>query len=88
MRLEYDPRGDIAYIQMGPPAGSIVDHTERVGESDEYERGIDYDADGRIVGYEFMNASRGLELDGLPDRERIAAFIASVAGLRVIQQAS
>jgi uncharacterized protein YuzE len=88
MRLEYDPRGDIAYIHMGAPAGSTVDHTDRVGDDDEYGRGIDYDAHGRIVGYEFMNASHGLDLEGLPDRDRIAAFITSVAGLRVVQKAS
>jgi uncharacterized protein YuzE len=88
MRLEYDPRGDIAYIQVTPDADVTVDHTERVGDGDEYERGIDFDADGGIVGYEFMNASRGLDLHGLPHRDEIAAFIADVSGLRVIQKAS
>ena len=88
MRLEYDPQGDIAYIHMGLPSSTTVDHTERVGSADEYERGIDFDGQGRIVGYEFMNASAGLDLDGLPDRDRIAAFITSVVGLKVIQKAS
>jgi uncharacterized protein YuzE len=88
MRLEYDPQGDIAYIHVAPDANATVDHTERVGGSEEYQRGIDYDDDGRIVGYEFMNASRGLDLDSLPHRDDIAAFIASVTGLRVIQKAS
>jgi uncharacterized protein YuzE len=88
MRLEYDPRGDIAYITIGDDADPKVHHTERVGESDEYERGIDYDSDGRIVGYEFMQASHGLALDQLPHREQIAVFIAGVANLRVIQKAS
>ena len=88
MRLEYDPRGDIAYIQVAPDANVTVDHTERVGEGEEYERGIDFDADGGIVGYEFMNASRGLDLHGLPHRDEIAEFIAGVTGLRVVQKAS
>jgi uncharacterized protein YuzE len=88
MRLEYDPQGDIAYIHMGLSTSTTVDHTERVGADDEYQRGIDYGADGQVIGYEFMNASQGLDLQGLPDRDRIAAFIASVAGLRVIQKAS
>jgi uncharacterized protein YuzE len=87
MNLEYDPRGDIAYIHMGLPTETRVVRTERVGESEAYERGIDFAADDRIIGYEFMNASHGLDLHGLPDRDRIAAFIASVAGLRVIQRA-
>ena len=88
MGLEYDPRGDIAYIHIASDANAQVVHTERVGESEEYERGIDFDADGQIVGYEFMNASRGLALDSLPHRDDIEAFIASVTGLRVVQRAS
>jgi uncharacterized protein YuzE len=88
MKLEYDPRGDIAYIHVGSSEDTAVSHTEPVGDGEEYERGIDYDAAGAIVGYEFMNASRGLNLDGLPHREEIAAFIAGVAGLRVLSKAS
>ena len=88
MRLEYDPRGDIAYVHVGPVANARVDHTERVGDSEEYQRGIDYDPNGEIVGYEFMNASRGLDLESLPHREEIAMLLANVAGLRVIQKAS
>lgn len=88
MGLEYDPQGDIAYIHVGPAADAVVSHTEPVGEGEEYERGIDYDAGGAIVGYEFMNASHGLNLEGLPHREEIAAFITRVAGLRVLSKAS
>jgi uncharacterized protein YuzE len=88
MRLELDPRGDIAYVHVALDVNVGVDHIERVGDGDEYECGIDFDADGAIVGYEFMNASRGLDLDGLPHRAEIAAFIAGVTGLHVIRKAS
>jgi uncharacterized protein YuzE len=88
MRLEYDPRGDIAYIHVASTADVKVHHTERVGDGDEYERGIDYDADGQIVGYEFMNASVGLDLRQLPHQQEIADFIAHVASLRIVQKAS
>ena len=88
MRLEYDPRGDIAYIQISTDVDPEVDHTERVGNSEEYDRGIDYGQHGEIVGYELMNASRGLDLDDLPHRDQIAAFIASISARRVIQRAS
>jgi uncharacterized protein YuzE len=87
MRLEYDPQGDIAYIHVGAVADATVHHTERVGDGDEYQRGIDYDIDGSIVGYEFMNASAGLDLEGLPHRDEIEAFIVRVAGLRVLSKA-
>jgi uncharacterized protein YuzE len=89
VRLEYDPRGDIAYISVsGADADGSVHRTERVGASEEYDRGIDYDADGKILGYEFMNASLGLNLEGLPHRDDIAAFISRVTGLRVLSTAS
>jgi uncharacterized protein YuzE len=88
MRLEYDPRGDIACIYVSEDVNATVDHTERVGNSDEYERSIDYDANGEIVGYEFMNASNGLALDRLPHRHKITEFIASVTSLHVVQRAS
>ena len=88
MRLEYDLRGDIAYIHVSPAAANaIVDHTERVGSDDEYERGIDVGPDGTIVGYEFMNASHGLNLGGLPHRDELAVFMAQVSGLRVLSSA-
>lgn len=85
MRLEYDPIGDIAYITV---RDGEVCRTEDVSDGRQYDRGIDFDADGQIVGYEFMNTSRGLTLESLPHREEIAAFLASVSGLRVIQKAS
>jgi uncharacterized protein YuzE len=86
--LEYDPRGDIAYIHVSPvAANAIIDHTERVGDDDEYGRGIDIRADGTIVGYEFMNASHGLNLNELPHRDELAVFMAQVAGLRVLSSA-
>jgi uncharacterized protein YuzE len=88
MRLEYDPKGDIAHIQVSLTPDVKVHHTERVGDGDEYERGIDYDADGQIVGYEFVNASHGLDLRQLPHQQQIADFIESVASLRIVQRAS
>ena len=60
-------------------------HSRKVRD---HTKDVDYDAAGAIVGYEFMNASRGLNLDGLPHREEIAAFIPGVAGLRVLSKAS
>lgn len=88
MRLEYDPIGDIAYIYVSEDIAATVHHTDRIGESAEYQRGIDYAADGSVFGYEFMNASHGLNLDGLPHQDEIAAFILRVAGLRVLSTAS
>jgi uncharacterized protein YuzE len=84
MKLEDYPVGDIAYIYVSEAIAEFVHHTDRIGERAEYQRGIDYAADGSIVGYEFMNASHGLNLDGLPHHDEIAAFIERVAGLRAL----
>jgi len=47
----YDPEADAAYVSLGETA--IVD-------SDEIAPGVvvDYDADGRIVGFELLSVSR------------------------------
>ncbi|WP_246233126.1 DUF2283 domain-containing protein [Aurantimonas aggregata] len=53
LTVRYDRESDAAYIRFSP---------EAVLESEEVSDGIvlDYDADGRIVGMEVMEASRHL----------------------------
>lgn len=53
--VEYDPEANAAYIRFS---------TEEVQESEEVSNGIvlDYDADGRIVGMEVMQARTNLPL--------------------------
>ncbi|MCD1643712.1 MAG: DUF2283 domain-containing protein [Aurantimonas coralicida] len=51
--VHYDRDTDAAYIRLSP---------EKVAESEEVSDGVvlDYDADGRIVGMEVLEASRHL----------------------------
>jgi uncharacterized protein YuzE len=51
MNVEYDPAADAMYIRL--LSGDVV-------ESDEVKEGVilDYDADGRVVGIEILDASR------------------------------
>ncbi len=51
--VHYDRDSDAAYIRFAP---------EKIAESEEVSDGIvlDYDADGRIVGMEVLEASRHL----------------------------
>ena len=51
--VNYDRDTDAAYIRLSP---------EKVAESEEVSDGVvlDYDADGRIVGMEVLEASRHL----------------------------
>lgn len=86
MLLQYDREADAAYVELaGPiPEGGVA-RTEHVSPRGQYERGIDYDADGRIIGYEFLNVSRGVDLTGLPHRAELAALFAGVRGIRVFE---
>jgi uncharacterized protein YuzE len=86
MLLQYDREADAAYVEVaGPIQEGGVARTEDVSRHDQYERGIDYDAEGRIVGYEFLNVSRGVDLADLPHRDELAAVFASVQSIRVLE---
>jgi uncharacterized protein YuzE len=82
MRATYDPEVDILYVTL---SDELIDHTEDVSGGRQYERGIDYSADGSLVGYEFMNASRGIDLNGLPHRAELAALLERTRGLKILQ---
>jgi uncharacterized protein YuzE len=86
MMLRYDPEADAAYVYVtGPiPAGGVA-RTDDVSRVPYYTRGIDYDTEGRILGYEFLNVSRGVDLTDLPHREALAAVFAKTRGIRVLE---
>ena len=51
MRMNYDPKADALYIRL---------RKSKIEESDEVSDGVivDYDASGKPVGIEFLNAAR------------------------------
>lgn len=59
MKLKYDPKVDALYVRFG--AGSVA-------ESEEVSPGIvlDFDAEGRIVALEILDARRKLAPDAFP----------------------
>ena len=72
MSLTYDPEVGSAYVYVqGPiPAGGV-----KRPEHLDADRNIDYDADDRIIGYDFLNVRRyGVRLDDLEHREELAAL--------------
>ena len=85
--VEYDPTVDIAYVYVDGAGDRPVDHTDDVSRGRQYDRGIDQGADGSIIGYEFMNASRGIDLDGLPHRAELAALFTRVGSIRALDAA-
>jgi uncharacterized protein YuzE len=70
MRLKYDPIADAAYVEVhGPVLPGAVDLTEPLDQ----DRLLDYDADDRVIGYEFLNVRRyGVRLDDLEHREDLS----------------
>ena len=69
MRWEYDPMVDAGYAELGD---GPVARTERLGS----DRMIDYDVEDTILGYEFLNVSRGVDLDRLPHAAELAVLLA------------
>jgi uncharacterized protein YuzE len=63
MRLEYDPSADAAYVELDDDR--TVDWTHELDQN----RFVDYAEDDRVLGYEFLNVSRGVDLADLPDRD-------------------
>jgi uncharacterized protein YuzE len=68
MRLEFSAEEDAAYVYFAPG-----DHARTVHLDD--SRNVDYDANGRVLGVEFLGVSKGIELDGLPEADALARLI-------------
>ncbi len=58
MKLSYDPRYNVAYISLREGAAQV--ESVPVGE----DLAIDVDAEGRVVGIEFLNANVQLKGEG------------------------
>ena len=75
--LEYDESADAAYLQLtdGP-----WHHQQRLDDA----RGINYAADGSVIGIEILSPRRnGVRLDGLPYPDDVARVMRS-CGFRIL----
>lgn len=80
MLLEYDESVDAAYLTVSDAAWH---HQVRLDDA----RGINYAADGSVVGIEILSPRRnGVLLDGLPFRDDVIRVARSV-GFRVLETA-
>ena len=76
--LEYDESVDAVYITVKE---ADWDHRVRLDDA----RGIDYAADGSVIGIEILSPRRkGVKLDGLPFRNDIARVLQAVS-FRVLE---
>lgn len=65
MRLSIDRQANAAYV-------TISDRPVRRTKELDSQRIVDYDADGEIVGIEFLAISSGVDLSELPHRPELA----------------
>ena len=78
--LEYDESVDAAYLTVSDDSW---DHQVRLDDS----RGIDYAADGSVIGIEILSPRRkGVRLDGLPLKDEVSRVMQSVA-FRILEGA-
>ena len=81
LRLEYDASVDAAYITVSEVAW---DHQVRLDDA----RGIDYAADGSVIGIEILSPRRqGVKLAGLPFREELERLLRARA-FRLLEDGS
>lgn len=78
--LEYDESADAAYL-------TVTDEPWARHERLDDARGVNYAADGSVIGIELLSPRRkGVQLDGLPLRADVERVVRSV-GFRVLQTA-
>ena len=82
--LLYDPEADVAQVEIGEVLDGAVDHTEDVSRGSHYTRGIDRGKNGEILGYNFMLASQGVDLEGLPHQAELADLFRRVTKIPVL----
>jgi uncharacterized protein YuzE len=74
--ITYDTDTDSLYIYLGPPEEYLesADHYDGSDEID-FGRNVDYNRSGEVIGLEFLEASNGIRLDGMPEADRAAEAI-------------
>lgn len=72
MQLKYDSEVDAAYIELRAPQGNLAG-SEAVGA--DRMRYLHYDEHDHVVAVELLNVSKGVDLAGIPEAERIAEML-------------
>ena len=71
MNVLYDATVDALYVSFRCRADGDVARTAHL----DARRLIDYDADGHPLGAEFLDASAGIDLDGVPEAATVHATL-------------
>jgi uncharacterized protein YuzE len=70
----YDEEADVLYVQLRERAGQ--GHSKDFGG----DRYVEYDTEG-VLAVEFLGASRGIDLEGIPHAAEIARGLAALGAL-------
>ncbi len=80
IEVRYDPSRQLLYVRLREPRGAIV-NTKDFGR----DRYVDYDEVGEVMSIEFLALHQdGLDLDGLPEADRVAEAIESIQSRLVL----
>jgi uncharacterized protein YuzE len=74
--VRHDAEADAIYVRLDD--GRYA----RTEEIDDF-RNVDYDADGRAIGVEFLSVSDGVDLSDVPQADRVAEALRPL-GLKVL----
>ena len=83
LRVEYDRSCGCAYVDLQSGRSGEYAWTERLDQ----ERAIDWDAAGEPLGLDFMNASTGVDLSGIPYANQVAKALRQ-HGIPVLETAA
>ncbi len=73
MQLRYDTEADALYVRFREPTGRV-----RTRPLPDGLRFIDRDETGVVVGIEFIEVSRGIDLTDLPEAEAIGEALGAL----------
>ncbi|MCC6237625.1 MAG: DUF2283 domain-containing protein [Dehalococcoidia bacterium] len=82
LMLSFDPVTDVLYVSFAA-AGRGEARTHPLDD----QRLVDYGPNGIVVGVEFLNASAGIRLEGVPEADRIRAAMQSLSEVWVLPAA-
>lgn len=75
--VHYDPDVDVLYVDLAPRSDGDVARTRELDPG----RLVDYAASGEVLGVEFLGASDGVNLDGVPHAEVIRKTLRTFSAL-------
>lgn len=79
LMLSFDAVTDVLYVSFATVEPGGVKRSRQLDDV----RLVDYDADGEVVGVEFLGASEGIDLEEVPRADEIRRLLATVTSFHV-----